>query len=84
MHHPTYQHPCKGCLFLGTYKAEHHWQDLYFCGDPGHGTIVVVRNNDPEDTFGYRPNCIEAKGIPEPHRAMFEEGLEIAKSKGLL
>ena len=80
---PTYTHACKSCRYLGTYTAEDHPQDLYLCGDPGHRTMVVVRSDDPHDTYGFMTNTTDFTTLGERFRAMVW-GLKVAKSKGLL
>lgn len=84
MARPRHAHACKSCRYLDTYTAEKYPQDLYLCGDRGHYSIVVVRSDDPDDTFGFRIPDIERKEVPANYYVMFAEGLEIAKSKGLL
>ena len=75
----------KSCRYIGTWKELHHWQDLYLCGDRGrHSQIVVVRNNDPADTFGFMECTLEATHARAELSCGMRWGLELAKSKGLL
>ncbi len=46
---PYYKHACPGCTFLGHFMHEKDGvHDLYFCNK----SVVAVRSNNPELTFG--------------------------------
>jgi hypothetical protein len=79
MERPTYRHQCAWCVFLGTRGDGRGREDLYLC----RRTVVVVRNDDPHDTYGLLATLLE-----DPVRAACfpsaAEGYHRAKRKGLL
>lgn len=49
MHQPYYKHDCPGCAFLGHFMHEIDGvHDLYLCNN----SVVAVRSNNPDLTFG--------------------------------
>ena len=82
---PTYCHHCESCRFIGTWKELHHRQDLYLCvSTDGRVSpqIVVVRNGDPSDTYGFF-----LTGVMPIDRSLFPAaawGVDLARSKGML
>jgi hypothetical protein len=77
MEQPTYLHTCDTCTFLGAYQHLDEVHDLYLC----ERFLVVVRSDDPEDTFGILASA------PNESRSTFPSIVEAqrrAKERGLI
>src|SRR5262245_32343682 len=82
MEKPTYQHECNTCIFLGSFRCRDEVDDLYFC----HGAVVVVRNNNPEDTYSIPAFMMQLTQSAFICRQLFRsaaEGYRRARRRGL-
>jgi hypothetical protein len=46
---PAYQHDCDVCQFLGSYKHDEKWYDLYYCERCDDGTVLARYGDDGPD-----------------------------------
>ena len=70
---PRYVHKCCSCIYLGSCKfGEREVHDLYYCWTQ----LVVVRSNNPEDTFGHWLSVLRVSGVPDFRG--FHPSLEVA------
>ena len=83
MDKPTYQHPCKTCVYLGPFEDSGERHDLYVCRPrpDAQARLVVVRSLDPEDTYGIGESILESHMMLWPGPA---EAYRRARDKGLL